>query len=306
MSDPAVLTTGLGKSYGAHVALADLDLAIPRGAIMGLLGPNGAGKTTTLRILAGLLRASSGAASVLGVDVARDAWGVKERVAYQPQGDAVYGDLTARENVEFVLRLHGVSREGRHGACDAALEATRITSLASRRAAHLSGGERRRLALACAIVLRQELLILDEPTAGLDPVSREEVWQLLHRLRHEGATILVTTHHMDEADRCTHLGVLIGGRLRRQGTPERLRAEYPYGLVELQPLPGVAAGEIARRLGAVHVAYRGTHLRAAIPAARAGDAPAAAAALGTDVRTAAPTLEDVYLHLAGRPPGAPA
>lgn len=216
----AVETDGLAKRFGLVVALDRLTLRVPEGITYGLLGPNGSGKTTLIRLLAGLLRADAGSARVLGHDVTLSAEKTRHVVGYMTQADALYGDLTVQENVAFFADIFGVSDSRR------VREVLRIVDLADRADSlvhTLSGGMRRRLSLATALVHRPRLLLLDEPTVGVDPQLRAAFWRHFHELNREGVTIIVSSHVMDEAERCDRLGLLREGRLLAEGTAEELR-----------------------------------------------------------------------------------
>ncbi|MFN7975336.1 MAG: ABC transporter ATP-binding protein [Acidobacteriota bacterium] len=302
----AVVTSQLTKVFARHgggktplSAIDGLDLEVPMGDIFGFLGPNGAGKTTTLRVLTGVLSATSGDARVLGVDVRRTPEKVKALVSYLPQGEVLYGDLTAAENVRFVLSLYGIPRAYREGLARESLELLELSSMADRRAGQLSGGQRRILAVACAVAPRQRLLILDEPTAGLDPEKRALVWDVLHRLQAAGATVFVTTHQMDEADRCRRLGLMSRGRLLASGRPEELRQSFGMKVYEIAydgPLP--APEHVARALPVAQRSVRGSRLRIVTTIGSADEVARALAGSGIparSVRASEPDLEDVFL-----------
>jgi ABC-2 type transport system ATP-binding protein len=281
-----------------------LDLEVRRGEIFGLLGPNGAGKTTTLRMLTGVLRPSSGEGIVLGRDVSREPDAVKGSLAYVPQGDVLYGDLRVRENLEFLMGVYGVPRAARADSARHALAQLRLEALRDRPTRFLSGGERRLLALAGALALRQSLVVLDEPTAGLDPENRVLVWDTLHELRQAGVTILVTTHSMDEADRCLRVGLMGRGRLLAQGTPESLRREITTPMYEVATsAPGA---DVARAVGAPRASARGARLRLACDAASEAEVSRRLLQAGIqgEVRGVEADMEDVFLALAAAPPGA--
>lgn len=235
------------KSFGALRALDRVSLSVRPGEVFGLLGPNGAGKTTLVRILTGVLRPDEGKAQVAGLDVVRAPHRVKERIGYATQEQSVYRDLTVEENLLFRARLY---RPGEAQAlAEEALLRFGLRPYAKTLAGHLSGGWRQRLALAQAVVHRPEVLFLDEPTTGLDPLSRRSIWDLIHEEAERGASVLVTTHYMDEAERCHRLALLFGGRVLAQGTPQELkalareRARFLFAqgvsLEALRGLPGV-------------------------------------------------------------------
>ena len=212
----------LTRSFGALRALDRVSLEVRPGEVFGLLGPNGAGKTTLVRVLTGVLRPDGGRAWVAGLDVARASYRVKERIGYATQEQSVYRDLTVEENLLFRARLYR-PKEAK-ALAEEALVRFGLRPYAKALAGHLSGGWRQRLALAQAVVHRPEVLFLDEPTTGLDPLSRRGIWDLIHEEAKRGAAVLVTTHYMDEAERCHRLALLLGGRVLAQGTPQELKA----------------------------------------------------------------------------------
>jgi ABC-2 type transport system ATP-binding protein len=227
MSDSAVSCVKLRYQFGDHVAVDDLDLEVPTGAVFGLLGPNGAGKTTTIRLITTLLPSRPGAAYVFGYDVARRPFEVRRLVGYVPQLLSADGGLTGRENVALFARLFDVPRRQRKFRVSEALAAMGLSDVADRMASTYSGGMVRRLELAQALVNQPRLLVLDEPTIGLDPVARAALWEKVMALRAEASTtVLVTTHYMEEADQyCDQVALMHRGRIRALGTPEQLRAE---------------------------------------------------------------------------------
>jgi ABC-2 type transport system ATP-binding protein len=225
MTELAIECVGLTYAFGDHVAVDDLDLTVEQGSIAGLLGPNGAGKTTTIRVLNTLLPLQSGTARVLGLDVDRQKMAVRRRLGYVPQQLSIEGTLTGRENVTLFARLFDIPRKQRRARVDEVLEAMDLTESAERLASSFSGGMVRRLELAQALVNRPRLLILDEPTVGLDPVARDGVWDRVRAMRDEhGTTVLLTTHYMEEADAlCDSITMLHRGTLRAHGSPAELK-----------------------------------------------------------------------------------
>ena len=229
MTSAAVETHGLTRRFGAVTAVRDLSLRIETGEVFGLLGPNGSGKTTTIRMLCGLLEPSAGTASVAGIDVAAAPEQIKLRIGYMSQRFGLYEDLTVAENLAFyggIYGLRGEAAERRTAEIVAFLEiGPRLGQLASQ----LSGGWKQRLALGCALLHRPVVLFLDEPTAGVDPAARRNFWQAIHDLARAGTTVLVTTHYMDEAERCTRLAMMSGGHLIDLGTPAEVAAQVGGG-----------------------------------------------------------------------------
>ena len=218
MSDPVVVE-GLSRSFGTLVAVSDVSFRVHRGEIFGLLGPNGAGKSTTLRMLCGILDPSAGRATVVGFDVAKEPERVKQNIGYMTQRFSLYEDLTVEENLNFYAGVYGLRRRERRARVPAELERAGLTERRDQIAGTLSGGWKQRLALVCATIHEPPLLFLDEPTAGVDPVSRREFWAHIHRIASAGTTVIVTTHYMDEAERCHRLAFIFRGRLLDIGTP---------------------------------------------------------------------------------------
>jgi len=231
-ADPAVAATGLRKTFGALVAVNGLDLTIRRGEVFGLLGPNGSGKTTTIRMLCGLMTPTAGVAVVAGIDVTRDPEGVRRRIGYMSQRFGLYDDLTVGENLRFYSSVYGLVGQDRDVRAGALLAELGLAPRVDQLAATLSGGWKQRLALACATAHRPEVLFLDEPTAGVDPASRRLLWQWIYDLATGGTTVLVTTHYMDEAERCGRLAFLSRGNLIALGTADEVRAQFRLPTIE--------------------------------------------------------------------------
>jgi ABC-2 type transport system ATP-binding protein len=231
-TEAAIHTRALRKVFGALVAVDALDLDVARGEVFGLLGPNGSGKTTTLRMLCGLLAPTSGEAIVVGIDVRREPEALRSRIGYMSQRFGLYDDLTVYENLRFYATVYGLHGEQRHARLEALLRDRGLAPRRDQLAGTLSGGWKQRLALACATAHEPPLLFLDEPTAGVDPASRRRFWELIHDLAHAGTTVLVTTHYMDEAERCDRLAFLSRGRLIAQGTPAEITAQFGKPSVE--------------------------------------------------------------------------
>src|SRR6266851_1868446 len=242
---PIIVTEHLSRRFGDFVAVKDVSLSVNRGEIFGVLGPNGAGKSTTIRMLCGILDPSGGRGTVVGHDVATEAERIKERIGYMTQRFSLYEDLTVHENLRFYAGLYGVAPRVRAARVE---EVLRKIGLAGRRdqiAGTLSGGWKQRVALACATIHQPPLLFLDEPTAGVDPVSRREFWEQIHDLSRVGTTILVTTHYMDEAERCHRLAFIFRGSVLDVGTPEEVVARRRLRCAELVV---ETAGEVAQSL----------------------------------------------------------
>jgi ABC-2 type transport system ATP-binding protein len=248
IAQPIIESAGLARRFGKTIAVAGLDLRVQRGEIFGLVGPDGAGKTTTIRMLAAILEPTGGSARVMGYDVAKEDEAIKRRMGYMAQQFSLYGDLTVGENMDFyadIFQLKGVERSER---IERLLRFAGLAEFTDRRAAHLSGGMQKKLALACALLHRPDVIFLDEPTTGVDPVSRREFWDILTELHLDGVTIFVSTPYMDEAERCSRVGLMYQGRLIVCDTPASIKGMMAGDLIELRPSDGVtASGQALRR-----------------------------------------------------------
>jgi ABC-2 type transport system ATP-binding protein len=234
MTELAVVTHQLTRNFGALVAVDHLDLEIQRGCVFGFLGPNGCGKSTAIRMLCGLLKPTAGEATVLGFDVRRDPESIKRKIGYMTQKFSLYTDLTVLENLNFLARIYELPKHNRTSLIEAQLNRFGLAPIAQQITGTLSGGQRQRLALAGATIHSPELLFLDEPTSAVDPESRREFWEFLFELVDEGATVIVTTHFMDEAERCHGLAILDEGALAATGAPNDLIDALPAKVVEIQ------------------------------------------------------------------------
>ncbi len=303
----AVETVDLAKSFGNVAAVRGLDLRVKRGEIYGLVGPDGAGKTTTLRTLCGVLTLDTGRATVMGLDVERDVERVREKIGYMPQRFSLYGDLTVLENLAFFADLYRVPKRLWEERSAMLLAFARLEPFVQRRAELLSGGMRQKLALACTLIHDPELLLLDEPTTGVDPVSRREFWRILYNLPGQGVTVLVTTPYMDEAERCNTVGFMAGGRLVVSGTPNELKGRMGKDVLELRAEPRRAAQLVARSVPSVEdVRVFGDllHLVTADAAVAVRETRDALEAKGIEVvslRRIAPSMEDAFMSLSSKP-----
>jgi ABC-2 type transport system ATP-binding protein len=221
--DAIIETRGLTRRFGALTAVDHLDLTVIRGEIFGLVGPDGAGKTTTLRMLCGLMEPSEGSASVAGHDVARESQEVKDQIGYMAQRFGLYQDLTVEENMVFYADLFGIVGAERDELTARLLRMTRMEPFGRRQAGRLSGGMKQKLALMCTLLHRPQILFLDEPTNGVDPVSRRDFWAILYQLLKDGITIFMTTSYLDEAERCNRVGLMHKGKLIRCEAPDELK-----------------------------------------------------------------------------------
>src|SRR5215211_5685437 len=243
---PAVHAFGLSRSFGTNRAVDGVDLTIPEGTIFGLLGPDGAGKSTLIRMLATVLAPDTGDAMIFGNSVTRAPDQVTPWIGYMSQNFSMYPDLSVAENLNFFATLRGVGREERGRRASRLMSAMGLAEFADRRARTLSGGMKQKLMLAATLMHQPDVLLLDEPTTGVDPVSRREFWRILAALHRDGKTVLVATPYMDEAERCTHLAFLSGGRISREGSPAEIKKVVPGTLFELATLhPRAVLAELA-------------------------------------------------------------
>ncbi len=262
MPEPAVVLDQLAKSFGQFTAVDGVSMSIPAGEIFGFLGANGAGKTTTMRMLCGLNKASSGTGKIMGRDIWAERYEVRSRFGYVAQKFSLYPDLTVDENLRFFGGAYRVSGARLDARIETLVKQLDLTAKRSALAGSLSGGMRQMLAVACALIHEPALLFLDEPTSGLDPVHRQQIWDLLYDLSHAGTTIFVTTHYMDEAERCTEVGFLHQGRLLAKESPLRLKQRFKGQLLEVQVEPVMDALIQLRRVpGVLGVALRSGKVR---------------------------------------------
>lgn len=302
MPDQLVIdVTALNKSYGDKHVVRDFSLKVQRGEIFGFLGPNGSGKTTSIRLICGLLKADSGSGTVMGFDVLKQSAAIKREVGYMTQRFSLWEDLTIRENLDFVARMYGMPDRVTYVAD--ALEKLGLSSRQNQLAGSLSGGWKQRLSLAACMLHRPRLLLLDEPTAGVDPKARRDFWDEIHRLAGAGVTILVTTHYMDEAERCTRLGYIAYGRLLTTGTIQEVIAHQHLATwIVRGPELAVLAEKLRLLPGVSQVTAFGNTLHVTGPYAQK---------LAESLRTldpgeryhleeAATALEDVFIHLMGQ------
>ncbi|HSJ96624.1 MAG TPA: ABC transporter ATP-binding protein [Myxococcota bacterium] len=311
-----MVARGLTRRFGRLTAVDDVNLTIAQGGIYGFLGPNGSGKSTTIRMLCGLLEPSGGTVEVLGYRMPRDAERLRRQLGYMTQRFSLWDDLTVRENLEFMARIFGLATADRRRRIAELGEEYGLEPLLRQRAGTMSGGQRQRLALAAATLHRPELLLLDEPTSAVDPQSRRDFWESLFGLVQRGTTILVSTHYMDEAERCHRLAILADGRLVAEGAPRQLMRDIEAAVVEIESEDVSAArGALAGDPQILSLAQLGTRLHALLDrdmADAAGHVRARVAAAGVtaEVHPVPASLEDVFVAATGfrgdaaRPPAA--
>lgn len=300
--DAAIHVRGLTKRFGPLLAVDRVDLEVPRGRVYGFLGPNGSGKSTTIRMLCGLLTPTDGDIEVLGLRVPQQAEALRRRIGYMTQTFSLFADLTVGENLEFVAEILGVPRGRTRARIAELMERYHLADRRGQLAGTMSGGQKQRLALACAVMHEPELLFLDEPTSAVDPESRRDFWEALFELTDAGTTLLVSTHLMDEAERCHRLAILDRGRLVADGTPDALtgalrgrtwliESDYPrriqHALVDTPGVLGVAQVGHALRLLADEGPGEGFHAAVERRLREAG--------LSAQLRTVSPNLEDVFV-----------
>jgi ABC-2 type transport system ATP-binding protein len=247
----AIKTDDLTRKFRDLVAVDHLNLEIKQGEIFGLVGPDGAGKTTTIRLLVAIMNPTGGRATVAGFDTVKQAEEIKRRIGYMAQRFNLYGDLTVLENLNFFADVFGVRGDERKERIERLLAFARLTEFTKRRATHLSGGMQKKLALACTLIHKPEIIFLDEPTTGVDPVSRREFWDILTELHLEGVTLFVSTPYMDEAERCARVGLMFKGKIIVCDVPERIKGMVAGELLELRPTNLRTAQEVIARLPGV-------------------------------------------------------
>ncbi len=298
----AVETHQLARTFGHFSAVQGVDFYIPKGEIFGLLGPNGAGKTTIIRMLCGILKPSGGTATVLGYDVMRDPEQIKKRIGYMSQKFSLYNDLTPRENLMFYASVYSVPAEKRAQTVDRLIDMAGLKDYQTQRTGQISGAWRQRLALACAIVHHPPMLFLDEPTAGVDPISRREFWNMVYEMAGEGVSVLATTHYMDEAEYCNTIGMMYQGKLIALASPDTLRDQLPGVLFNIEcdrPLDAEAA--LDGQPGVLDASVHGVQLHVLVNSLE--DQPRVMERLVEQnihvnrMDVSQPSLEDVFIYL---------
>jgi ABC-2 type transport system ATP-binding protein len=294
---------GLVKRFGAFTAVDELTFSVQAGEVFGLLGSNGAGKSTAIRMLCGLLTPSAGRAQVLGLDVARDAEALKRRIGYMTQRFSLYDDLTVRQNLRFFGGVYGLRGEAGQARRSWAVEMAGLTGMEDRLTRTLPGGWKQRLALACAVLHEPQVVFLDEPTGGVDPVSRRRFWQIIDEMAGQGVTLVVTTHYLDEAERCDRIALMHAGRLAALGTVAELKRVFAGRvLLEVEcPRPLEALELLEREPGVLEVSVFGTRLHVVVEDAQEGarrvtEALERAGLGPAHTERIVPSLEDVFIH----------
>ena len=299
-NQPAILTHGLTKSFAGNVAVNGLDLSVQKGEMFGLVGPNGAGKSTVIRLLCGILRATSGSGSVAGHDLDKERDSIHGKIGYLSQNFTLYGDLTVDENIEFFATIHGVrSFKPRR---DQLLEFTRLTPFRNRLAQDLSGGMKKKLALACTLVHTPDIILLDEPSTGVDPVSRGEFWSILSSILDRGVTVFMTTPYLDEAERCRRISLIHRGKIVMTGSPAEIKQAMPGAVYDLYCADAPAVySRLRENLPATSLTLYGDHLRLWATGESAAQATAARLKneFGGNINLvpADPSLEDAFVAL---------
>ena len=299
MTDTAIRARGLSRHFGEVIAVDRVDLDIKAGQIYGFLGPNGSGKTTIIRTLCGLLTPTAGEVSVLGLEIPRQAEALRSHIGYMTQKFSLYEDLTVLENMQFMARIHGIARTPARERIEELLARYALADMRDRFASAMSGGQRQRLALAVATLHEPTLLFLDEPTSAVDPENRRDFWEKLFDLSDAGTTILVSTHYMDEAERCHQLAILETGRLRKQAAPRTLLAELQSRVVDIAGADLRRVKNHVLRLPEVEsAAQQGLHLRVLMR--RETEDPVACLKKqlddpGLEIAVTRPSLEDVFV-----------
>ena len=305
--DFAIEARGLTKRFGSLEAVSHLHLDVPRGQIYGFLGPNGSGKSTTIRMLCGLLTPTEGSATVLDTEVPADARLLKPKIGYMTQKFSLFGDMSVAENLQFIAEIYSFPTRDRKSRIEELLDRYNLVAQKRQLAGTMSGGQKQRLALACAVLHRPPLLLLDEPTSAVDPQSRRDFWAALFRLAESGTTILVSTHYMDEAERCHRLAILDHGAKVADGTPADLQAGTGMHVIEVRARDPYRAQAVIDALPeSVSVTQLGVRLRVLMPESTIDpvgkvDRALDAAGLDASADLAAATLEDVFVAVTLKP-----
>jgi ABC-2 type transport system ATP-binding protein len=301
--DIAIEVKNLTKRFGDFIAVDSLNFQVMRGEIFGFLGPNGAGKSTTIRMLCGILAPTEGSGSVAGYDIAKQSEDIRKRIGYMSQKFSLYEDLTVWENIEFFGGIYGLNSAERIKRGRLVLEMAGLEGREKSLVGQLSGGWKQRLSLGCAIIHQPKILFLDEPTSGVDPISRRNFWDLIYRVADEGSTVLVTTHYMDEAEHCDRLCLIYRGKLIAIGTPAELKLLHNGDLLQIECQPLMDGLEVVEKLSFVHdVALFGAVLHITVMDAQKVMSLIKTALQGADINVIniqiiEPSLEDIFVSL---------
>ena len=298
----AIETFELSRHFGSFIAVDKVNFYIPKGEIFGLLGPNGAGKTTTIRMLCGIIPASAGNATVLGFDIRKDTEAIKKNIGYMSQKFSLYDDLTGLENLNFYASIYGVPKSERKSRIQNLIDQSGLRGVENELTKNLSGAWRQRLALECAIAHKPPMLFLDEATAGVDPVSRREFWDLIYQMASEGISILATTHYMDEAEYCNTIGMMYQSQMIALASPDRLKDEMPGVLVQISCDQLLKAEEICDRMPEVlDSAIHGVRLHVTLEnedqITNLVKTLQSAGIKVEEMETILPSLEDVFINM---------
>lgn len=299
--ESAISAVGLSRRFGAKTAVDAIDLEIPAGRIYGFLGPNGSGKSTTIRLLCGLLEPSAGAVTVLGHEIPREAEALRNHIGYMTQKFSLFEDLSVQENLRFMAQIYGLARRKARARIAENVANYQLGELLRQRAGTMSGGQKQRLALACVTLHEPRLLLLDEPTSAVDPQSRRDFWDSIFALAENGATVLVSTHFMDEAERCHRLAILDSGRVVAEGEPQELAASVDAVVLEVRTdNPLRSRSVLADQENVLSVTQLGSRLRVTVPSVL-DDASVwlrdklAAQSIEAEVEITSANLEDVFV-----------
>jgi ABC-2 type transport system ATP-binding protein len=292
-----ITVTQLSKRFKEVVAVDGLSFSVARGEIFGLIGPDGGGKTTTLRILSGIMKPGGGQVTVLGRNIPGEAEGIKEHIGYMCQKFSLYVDLTVEENIRFFAEIFRIEKSVLETRLEPLLKMTRLAPFKDRLAGDLSGGMKQKLALICTLIHRPEILFLDEPTTGVDPVSRREFWEILQQIHTEGVTIIVTTPYMDEAEQCSRIGLMFKGKIIALDTPRNMKKTFKSAVLEAHPQDAAAFISFIKDCpGVLDWQQMGDRFRVVAADEAAANGITAGAGPSANLRRIAASVEDVFVE----------